>query len=197
MWSATCRECEREVPNGLKKKQLEALVEKDERDSRKRRHDTREKREATKVLELVGPLRAVAAATRVMQQYGPSISGHGWRKSCGRPRRGLPRLLRRTLTHRLPPTASTECTATVEKVAKVLTDLDPRATRRFSCAQLEESKKERNDAQPLLGKIQAAEKRLRTRQEAEEASTAKRDQLQLSLQAVQDKLHEALTVRRE
>ena len=39
MSRATCRECGRDVPNGLKKKQLEALVEKDERDSRRMRND--------------------------------------------------------------------------------------------------------------------------------------------------------------
>ena len=49
----------------------------------------------------------------------------------------------------------------------------------------------------LLEKIQAAEKRLRTRQKAVEAAIVKRDQLQHSLQAAQEKLHEALTLRRE
>ena len=56
---------------------------------------------------------------------------------------------------------------------------------------------ERDGAKPLLEKIQAVEKRLRTRQKAVEASTAKRDQLQHSLHAAQDELHEALTPRRE
>ena len=59
--------------------------------------------------------------------------------------------------------------------------------------QLEEAKKERDGAMPLLEKIQAAEKRLKTQQN----STAKRDQLQHSLQAVQEKLQEALTLRLE
>ena len=58
-------------------------------------------------------------------------------------------------------------------------------------SQFEEAKKERDGAKLLLEKIQAAEKRLRTRQDAVEAATTKRDQLQLSVQAVQDKLHEA------
>ena len=48
--------------------------------------------------------------------------------------------------------------------------------------QLEEAKKERDDSKPLL-EIQALEKRLKKRQRAVEAATAKRDQLQHSLQA--------------
>ena len=44
MWRATCRVCGRDVPNGLKMKQLEALVEKDERDSRRKRNDKRDRR---------------------------------------------------------------------------------------------------------------------------------------------------------
>ena len=63
--------------------------------------------------------------------------------------------------------------------------------------QLQEAKKERHGAEPLLEKIQAAEKRLKARQKAVEASTAKREQLQHSLQAAQDELHEALTLRRD
>ena len=63
--------------------------------------------------------------------------------------------------------------------------------------QLEEMKKARDGAKPLLEKIQAAEKHLKTRQKAAQASAAKRDQLQHSLQAAQEKLHEALTLRRK
>ena len=86
-----------------------------------------------------------------------------------------------------------ECTATITGMAKMLTDLESKMGTSHP-----PSLRQRDGAKPLLGKIQAAEKKsLRTRQKAVEASTTKRDQLQLSLQAVPDKLHEAPTQRRE
>ena len=60
----------------LKKKQLEALVETDERDARKERNGKRDRHgRVDQVLELEGRRRA-AAATRVMLKFGPS--GNRW-----------------------------------------------------------------------------------------------------------------------
>ena len=82
-------------------------------------------------------------------------------------------------------------------MAKMHTYLGSNPTSILLRTQLEEAKKECDGAKPLLEKIQAAEKRLKTRQEAVEATTPKQNQVQKSLQAAQEKLHGALTLRRE
>ena len=111
-------------------------------------------------------------------------------------------LRRRTLTPHRPLTASTlSARPRSAEMAKMLADLESKMVPSHPASillrtQLEEAKKERDGAKPLLEKIQAAEKRLKTRQKAVEAATAKGDQLQQSLQATQEKLHEALAVRR-
>ena len=68
-------------------------------------------------------------------------------------------------------------------MAKMLADLESKMGPSHPAsillrAQLEVAKKERDGAKPLLEKIQAAEMRLKTRQKAVEAATARREQLQ-------------------
>ena len=92
--------------------------------------------------------------------------------------------------------------ATTAEMAKMLADLEWKMGPSLPASilvrtQLEEAKMERDGAEPLLEKIQAAEKPLKTHLDAVEALTAKRDHLQHSLQAAQDKLHEAHSLRRE
>ena len=94
------------------------------------------------------------------------------------------------------------CTATVAEMTKLLTDLESKMGPSHPASvllrtALEEAKKARDGVKPSLEKIQSAEKRLRTHQKAVKGASTKRDQLQLSLQIAQDKLHEALTQRRE
>ena len=71
MWKDTCEACGRDVPNGLKKKQLEVLVGKDERDSCRERNSKRNRRDR-------------CAATRVMLKCGPAEEEFGefFRGSC-------------------------------------------------------------------------------------------------------------------
>ena len=117
----------------------------------------------------------------------------------GRPLRSWPRLPRQTQTPLLPPKASNpsarprslrwqRCSPTWNL------RWAPRIRCRFSCAP---SWKRRRKSAMVRSHCwrRSTEKRLRTRQKTVEASTTKRDQLQLFLQA--DKLHEALTQRRE
>ena len=93
-----------------------------------------------------------------------------------------PTLLQQSLTPRRLPTASTlSARPRSQKWQTWGRRSDPRIPRRSSCAP--SSRKRRRSAKPLLDKIQAAEKRLTTRHKAVEAATAKRDQLQHSLQA--------------
>ena len=80
-----------------------------------------------------------------------------------------------------------ECTVTIAEMAKMPADLESNVGRRIPRPRGEEEARWH----------QAAEKRLKTRQKAVEAATGKRDQLQHSLQAAQEKLHETLTLRQE
>ena len=89
--------------------------------------------------------------------------------------------------------SSPESTATIAEMARMLSDLESKIGPSHPATillrtQLEEAKRERDGAKPLLEKIQAAEKRLKTRQKAVEAAIAKRHQLQQSLQAAWEKL---------
>ena len=166
------------MPDGLKKKQLEALVDRDERESRRRRNEKR-------------------------YRCGRGDSGSGTGKSASRGLRdAVVRALRKVLAERQrkasakPPGApaanadssspsdieDSECTATIAEMAKMLADLESKMGPSHPASmllrtQLEKAKKQRDGASPFLEKIQAVEKCLTTRQKAVEASTAKRDQL--------------------
>ena len=129
--------------------------------------------------------------THVMLKFGPS--GNRWLSCTRRPCRSPPRAPAEN-DDSLSPSDSerSECTATIAKLARMLSDLEskmgpshPATILLRTC--LEEVKKGRHGTKPLLEKIQAAEKRLKARQRAVEATTAKRDQLQHSLQASQER----------
>ena len=145
MWRATCRECGREVPNGLKKKQLEALVEKDERDSRKMWNDKREKRgrgdrgpgsgggfvdpRDAEVRALRRQLAEMQTKTSAKSPEAPPPSNSGSASPCD--------------------SEQLECTATIAEMAKMFADFESKMGPSHPASillrtQLEEAKKERD-----------------------------------------------------
>ena len=139
------------------------------------------------VQELEGRRRA-AAATRVMLNLGPS--GNRWLSCRRRPRRSLPRLLRRTMTPRQTTDSEhSECTATVAEMESTMGPSHPASI--LLHTQLEEGRR-----RSAMGTSRCW-RRSRLRK-----SGSKRDRdlwrpLLRSETAAHDKLHEALTLRRE
>ena len=178
MWRAACRLCGREVPHGLKKKQLETLVEKDERTSRKMRYGRGDRGRGSG-----------GSATHGGGVDPRDAEVRAVRKQLAELQRKTSAPVANVASSSSPSDSErSECTATIAELARMLTDLESMMGASHPASlllrtQLEEAKTERDGAQPLLEKIQTAEKRFRARQKSVEVSAAKRDQLQLSLQA--------------